>query len=62
MLEDGSRQEEIWGADWVPSTRQIRYEALINIQPRQNNPTMWILDQSIRERIAEVVQHLLGDV
>ncbi len=31
LLNDGSRQEDIWGADWIPSTREIRYEALINI-------------------------------
>lgn len=62
LLDDGSQQEDIWGADWIPSTQQIRYEALINIRPRQNNPAMEILDSSIRDRIAEVVQHLLGGV
>lgn len=50
LLEDGSRQEDIRGADWVPSTRQIRFEALINIRPRQKHPAMWILDQSILAR------------
>ena len=62
LLEDGSRQEDIWGADWIPSTQQIRYEALINIRPRQNNPTMTILDQSICHRVAEVVRNVLGGV
>jgi hypothetical protein len=62
LLEDGSRQEDIWGADWIPSTQQIRYEALINIRPRQNNPSMTILDQSICHRVAEVVRNVLGGV
>lgn len=62
LLDDGSRQEDVWGADWIPSTQQIRYEALINIRPRQNNPAMDILDPSIRDRIAEIVTHLLGGV
>lgn len=62
LLEDGSRQEDIWGADWIPSTQQIRYEALINIRPRQNNPSMTILDESIRHRVAEVVRNVLGGV
>src|SRR5438094_9076327 len=31
LLDEGSRQEDIWGADWIPETQQIRYEALINI-------------------------------
>jgi hypothetical protein len=58
LLDDGSRQEDIWGADWIPSTQQIRFEALINIRPRQNNPSMEILDPSIRDRVAEIVQRL----
>lgn len=62
LLDDGSQQEDIWGADWIPSTQQIRYEALINIRPRQNNPAMMILDPSIRDRVAEIVQRLLGGV
>jgi len=28
LIEDGSQQSDIWGADWIPSTQQIRYEAL----------------------------------
>jgi len=62
LLGEGSRQEDIWGADWIPSTQQVRYEALINIRPRQNNPAMEILDPAIRERVGEIVQRLLGEV
>jgi len=62
LLDDGSQQEDIWGADWIPSTQQIRYEALINIRPRQNNPAIEILDSSIRNRIAEIAQRLLEGV
>lgn len=62
LLDDGSRQEDIWGADWIPSTQQVQYEALINIRPRQNNPAMEILDPSIRNRVAEIVHRLLGGV
>jgi len=62
LLDDGSKQEDIWGADWIPSTQQIRYEALINIRPRQNNPAMEILDPSIRDRVAEITDNLLRGV
>ena len=62
LLADGSQQEDIWGADWIPATQQIRYEALINIRPRQNNPSMTILDPSIRDRVQEIVERLLGGV
>lgn len=62
LLDDGSRQENIWGADWIPFSQQVRYEALLNIRPRQNNPAMEILDPSIRKRVTEIVQSLLGGV
>ena len=62
LLNDGSRQEDIWEADWIPSPQQIRYEALINIRPHENNLSMEILDPSIRHRGREIVQHLLEGV
>lgn len=62
LLDEGSCQEDIWGADWIPSTQQVSYEALINIRPRQNNPAMEILDPALRERVGEIVQRLLRGV
>jgi len=62
LLEEGSQQDDIWGADWIPSTQQILYEALINIRPKQNNPSMKILDPFIRNRITEIVQSILEGV
>jgi hypothetical protein len=62
LLEEGSQQDDIWGADWIPSTQQILYEALINIRPKQHNPSMKILDPFIRNRITEIVQSILGGV
>jgi hypothetical protein len=35
LLEDGSQQEEIWGADWYPELKRVGFESLINIRPRQ---------------------------
>jgi len=62
LIEEGSRQEDVWGADWIPSSQQIRYEALINIRPHQNNPSMTVLDPSICSQIKEIIQRLLGGV
>lgn len=59
LLQDGSKQEFIWGADWIPATQEIRYEALINLRPRHNNRSMRILDQNIRAKVAEIVEKLL---
>lgn len=62
LLADGSQQEDVWGADWIPATQQVRYDALINIRPRQNNLAMTIQDPAIRDRVDEIVTRLLGGV
>jgi hypothetical protein len=56
LLEDGSDQTDIWGADWIPRTKEIRYEAFINIRPTQNNRAMTIQDKGIRDLVNEIVQ------
>jgi hypothetical protein len=40
LLADGSRQEDLWGANWYPASREIHFEALINIRPRHGNRRM----------------------
>jgi len=59
LLKGGSKQADIWGADWIPQTKQISFEALINIRPRQNNLSTRIQDQVIREKIEEIARALL---
>ena len=50
----------MWGADWNPAAQQVTFESLINIRPRQNNPSMEILDPVIRESVTEMTRQLLG--
>ena len=50
---------DIWGADWIPVSQQVKFEALINIRPQLNNFSMTILDRDIRERVERVVRDLL---
>lgn len=37
LMQEGSNQEDIWGANWIPGTQSIEFEALINIRPKQKN-------------------------
>jgi hypothetical protein len=60
LLNDGSRQEDIWGADWYLKSQKVRFEALINIRPRQGNPSMEIRDPSIRSEVESIATELLG--
>lgn len=59
LLEDGSLQENIWGADWYPDSRTVGFVALINIRPRQGNRGMEIEDPTLRRRIEAIVRRLV---
>jgi len=61
LLEDGSQQEDIWGADWDPGAQQLTFEALINIRPRQANPSMDIQAADTREAMERIVMRLPGE-
>ena len=59
LLEDGSRQEDIWGADWYPESKTVEFIALINIRPRQDNRSMEIEDPKLRGKIETIIRRLL---
>lgn len=61
LLENGSQPTDIWGADWVPRTQEVRYESLINLKPRQNR-SMEILEPGVRYRVESIVRTLLEDL
>ena len=62
LLADGSKQEDIWGADWIPKSLEVRFEALINIRPRQNNRSMTIEDPKLRKQIEEIVKERFSKI
>jgi hypothetical protein len=61
LLETDCRQEDIWGADWIPDEREVRFEALINIRPRQGNRSLEIQDPVIRAKVEKIVRNLLEE-
>ena len=60
LLAEGSNQEDVWGADWLPETKQVKTEALINVRPKQGNRTMIIQNKEVRKKVEQIVMHLLG--
>ena len=62
LLEDGSAQADVWGADWIPATQEVTYESLINLRPGQGNLALEVQDPALREQIAAVAQRLLGEL
>ena len=55
LLEDGSLQQDIWGADWIPETQEVRFESLINIRPKAGNRSLSIADSALRSTIESIV-------
>ena len=62
MLENGSEQDDIWGANWYPSDQRIEFEALINIRPVLGNRGMLIQSQEIRNVVEATARSILGAV
>ena len=59
LLKSGSKQENIWGADWYPKDGRVEYDSLINIRPRQNNRSRAIQDKAIRAKVDVIIRKLL---
>ncbi len=56
LLENGSKQENVWGGGLVQSSGQLDFNSLINTKPKQGNNSQEILDQKIREKFTKVVK------
>ena len=62
LLEDGSKQEFVWGADWNPISQEVTFESLINIRPQQNNRSLELQDPELRTQVETITRNLLGDI
>jgi hypothetical protein len=62
LLDDGSEQDDLWGANWYPSEQRIEFESLINIRPRLGNRNILIQDENLRKQVDSVTREILGGV
>jgi len=63
LLEGGSRQADLWGANYYPGRGEekcLEYTALINIRPAEGNRSMEIVDEALRRKIREITFELIG--
>ena len=63
LLEDGSRQDDLWGANYYPGRGPddcIEYTSLINIRPSAGNRSMVVQDEALRARIRAITHALIG--
>jgi len=60
LLDEGSLQEDVWGGDWLPQERLVRYASMINIRPLQGNRSTMVLDARIRASMEQIIMRMLG--
>lgn len=56
LLENGSRQDNIWGGGIDLKNKKVETIALINIRPRLRNDSQEILDQKIKGKFVEILK------
>lgn len=62
LLEAGSEQDDLWGANWFPADQEVVFESLINIRPRLGNRSIVIQSEELRQQVQSVTVEILGGV
>ena len=63
LLDEGSRQADLWGINFLTEDEMeefVEFDSLINIRPKQNNRSRYVEDESVRNKILEVVEKWIG--
>ena len=61
LIESGSKQRNIWGADWHPKEKRVVFGSLINIARqvkkgvRLTDP-MQIKDMKVRQKVEQIIR------
>ena len=58
LLQEGSKQENLWGGGFDTETKEIDYNSMINLRPSQSNPSRDILSLEIRKIFDKIIKDL----
>ncbi|MCC6652304.1 MAG: hypothetical protein IT348_14215 [Candidatus Eisenbacteria bacterium] len=64
LLEDGSRQPELWGINLYPadlSPDWIEFDSMINVRPSQGNPSRGVENPQIQALIRAIIAELVPE-
>ena len=59
LLEEGSIQKDLWDGGIDLETREIDHNSMINLRPRDNNPSRDILSEEIRLKFDKIVKYII---
>jgi len=59
LLNDGSKQADLWGGGIDFETNEIDFDSMINLRPGQGNSSREVLDQSVRKEMEIIIRGLL---
>lgn len=59
LMADGSKQQDVWGFNFYPDENRIHFVSLINIRPLQNNRSIEIKDENLRNRMEEIIRKMI---
>jgi hypothetical protein len=60
LLENGSQQSNVWGGGYDLNSKVKDYDSIVNIRPRDNNPSREVLDMNTRKDIDNILNEKLG--
>lgn len=64
LLEDGSRQHDVWGVNLYPDEDGdglIEFDSMINVRPSQGNRSRDVESEATRSAIRRVIRALVAD-
>lgn len=62
LLELGCEQSDVWGAGWHWNTKEVTFDSLINIRPKQGNRQIELQIPELRQKISTIILELFGGV
>jgi hypothetical protein len=60
LLEEGSKQSDLWGGGYDLQSGGVDYDSMINIRPRQDNPSREVRSEQVRKQIDAMLVEFLG--
>lgn len=62
LLEQGSKQSDLWGGGIDIDTKMVDCNSFINIRPNDNNTSNEIQDQKIREEFEKLMKYFFKEI